>query len=318
MVTSLSTCFGRVAVEGVVGNSPGLRKTIEETEKLIESATPVVMFGSITRNKRMGNAGNVFYEDDLYTQNWIGLANLGIEAYLPDLIRLSKLCKEAGKEFVVSLAAELLEELLEMVEMLVPLEISLELNLTCPNVSTEQGFPVIWSYDHDLTRDTLQAVRHLFKGNLGVKLNYHPDWRYIRRNAQIMVDGGVDYIALINTLPKSVIPSPETLRPQMGGTLGQGGLSGPAILPLALGAVEDYRAELPDSFPIVGEGGATSGYDVLCFLVYGAQFVRLGRVYGRRGVPGIGETLIQYLGEMEKRGFRSLADIPPFPPEKRG
>ncbi len=77
--SGLTTRFGRCVIDGLVGNSPGLRKSITETEELIKSASPVIMFGSITRNKRMGNAGNTFYEDDLYTQNWIGLANLGID-----------------------------------------------------------------------------------------------------------------------------------------------------------------------------------------------------------------------------------------------
>src|SRR3990167_3875400 len=98
-VDGLTTLFGRCVIEGVVGNSPGPRKTIEETERLIQSVTPVVMFGSITITGRMGNATPSFYEDDLYTQNYIGLTNQGFESYWPELVRLASLCKEAGKEF---------------------------------------------------------------------------------------------------------------------------------------------------------------------------------------------------------------------------
>ena len=100
----------------------------------------------------------------------------------------------------------------------------------------------------------------------------------------------------------------------MSGNLGGGVLLGRSILPIGLGVVLEYSRQLPEEISVVGEGGITSGFDILSYFVSGADFCRTASVYDRRGPQVFSQLTREFVDEMEKRGFGSLVDIPRLKP----
>jgi dihydroorotate dehydrogenase (NAD+) catalytic subunit len=144
--------------------------------------------------------------------------------------------------------------------------IGVELNISCPNVHS--GCASIGA-DPSETERVVSAVREVWPGLLIAKLT--PNVTELVPIAQAAVKGGVDALAAVNTF-KGLVIDRRTLRPYLGNTVG--GLSGPAIKPLALRCVyELYQAV---DVPLIGMGGAVTGDDVLEFLACGARVVAIG------------------------------------------
>jgi dihydroorotate dehydrogenase (NAD+) catalytic subunit len=140
------------------------------------------------------------------------------------------------------------------------------LNISCPNVHS--GCASI-SADPSETERVVSAVREVWPGLLIAKLT--PNVTDLVPIAQAAVKGGVDALAAVNTF-KGLVIDRHTLRPYLGNTMG--GLSGPAIKPLALRCVyELYQAV---DVPLIGMGGAVTGDDVLEFLACGSRVVAIG------------------------------------------
>jgi dihydroorotate dehydrogenase len=306
--------IGKVWGEGVVGNSPGPLKTVEETALLFETTVPMVTLGSITSRPRMGNPEPRYWEDETgyHTFNVIGLANRGIDYYCEALPGLVELSEKTGKPLIVSLAPEEIEELEEMVELLKDFNITIELNYSCPNIDViredTRKSATMWALEPDLVARSLERVRKIYTGNLVAKFIYHPDDRFIDVTAKILRDAQVNAVALINTLDGSMIMDPEKLRPLSPRPFG--GLSGRSILPVGLGTVARWSGQLDPEIDIIAEGGIASGFDILSYFVCGANVCRVGSEYGRKGRKIFGQLTMEFAEEMTKRGLQSLADIP--------
>jgi dihydroorotate dehydrogenase (NAD+) catalytic subunit len=131
-----------------------------------------------------------------------------------------------------------------------------------------------------------------------------PDVTDIVEIAQSVVEAGVDGVSMINTLLGMVIDV-DQMKPMLGGRTG--GLSGPAIRPVAVRAIYQVHAALP-RLPILGMGGIRTGHDALEFIAAGASAVSIGTVvFGDPGAPWrIANELSQ---ELESRGYNSLREV---------
>jgi dihydroorotate dehydrogenase (NAD+) catalytic subunit len=141
-----------------------------------------------------------------------------------------------------------------------------ELNVSCPN--TRQG-GIFFSSDPVLLAEVVTAVRRVARRPLIVKLS--PNVARIEPLARAASDSGADAISLVNTFVALAI-DPHTRRPRLGG--GCGGLSGPAIKPIALRMV--YEASQAVKIPVIGMGGIATGVDAAEFLIAGASAVQVG------------------------------------------
>lgn len=312
----LRTRIGKVWVEGVIGNSPGPRKSIDECHEIGRSPASVITLGSITRKPRVGNSGTTYWTDEkrpvATALNSIGLRNEGTEEILERVEEL----KVHGKPVIVSLAAEMESEFLEMAEMFANRGLSIELNLTCPNVD-RQGR--ILAYDLDLASRTIYRVRRAIgDDNLIVKLNPHFDTLYQEEMSRMLPDTGVDVVALCNTVPYGIVIDPDSLQPVIS-AMTFGGVSGRSVHPIVLGQVVRYRRLLPAHIDIICEGGIWSGFDILAYFVGGGAFCRTATMYAEVGVKAFEQLTTQFIEEMEKRGLEALGsiprlrDLPPFP-----
>ncbi len=309
MNLNLQTRVGKFQIEGVIGNAPGPRKSIEESHEVGRSPASIITLGSLTTKERMGNAGVTYWTDGqrpvMSALNSIGLTNPGVEAVLEGVNDL----KSHGKPVIISLAAEFADDFVEMAAMFADRGFGIELNLTCPNVA---GYG-IFAYDLSETARVVSRVRHTIgEDNLIVKLNPSFDDRYIEEMCAVLVGGGVDAIALSNTVPYSLIINQETLEPEIS-PMTLGGLSGKSIHPIVMGQVFKYRRflrEMGSDLSIICEGGIWSGFDIFAYFMAGGNFCRIATMYAEVGPRVFEQLLTEFISEMEKRGITSVSDIP--------
>jgi dihydroorotate dehydrogenase (NAD+) catalytic subunit len=198
--------------------------------------------------------------------NAIGLQGPGIDAFLEkDLPWLV----EHGARAVVSIAGSTVDEYAVLTQKLRGRAgvTAIEVNISCPNVESRGQ---VFACDPVAAAAVVKAVRRYADVPILAKLS--PDVTDIVEIARSCVDAGADGLSLINTLLGLAIDT-RAMRPQLGGITG--GLSGPAIRPVAVRAVWQVRQWLPD-VPILGMGGIRTGRDALEFLLAGASAVSVG------------------------------------------
>ena len=253
---------------------------------------------TITVEPRAGNPPPRLWETPAGMINSIGLPNKGLEGFLEhDLPELSLL----PVPLIVSVMGTSHDEFTALVEGVGkrPEVAAVELNVSCPNV--ESG--LIVGEQPPETRALLEALRPITEKPLIVKLT--PNVADPAAVARAGEEGGADAVSLINTLKASAI-DPTTLRPWLGA--GSGGLSGPAVRPVA---VHQLRAVADaGSIPVIGLGGICNGADALAFLGGGGALIAVGTENFRD--PAAGSRIRREIaGELERRGFG-------FPSEVRG
>jgi len=196
--------------------------------------------------------------------NAIGLNNVGIEAFIRDKLPFLE------KHRVLTIAnifGNTLDEYVEIARQLAPTSVeAVELNISCPNV---KAGGMEFGNDPKMAAKVTSAVRAVFPRHLMVKLS--PNVTSVPAVAKEVEAAGADSLSLINTITAMAI-NVKTRRPIIAN--GVGGLSGPAIRPIAVRMVAQTFAEV--KIPIVGIGGIMSANDVLEFLIAGASAVQIG------------------------------------------
>jgi dihydroorotate dehydrogenase (NAD+) catalytic subunit len=244
---------------------------------------------TVTPLPRDGNVPVRIAETDVGMLNSIGLANPGIDLFLsrslPRLAKLELPIWVSVGGFAADEYAEICSRLDDQAEVA-----AIELNVSCPNAESAA----------QSTAQIVATARLATRKQLWAKLSPAvPEIAEVARAAQ---EAGADGLSLVNTI-RGLKLDDRTLEPALGP--GAGGLSGPALKPIALAAVHTcYRAT---ALPIVGMGGVQTGRDVLDFVAAGAQHVALGTVlFADPDAPfRIRDELAV---ELEARGLRQLAD----------
>ena len=252
---------------------------------------------TVTQNPREGNPPPRIAETPAGMVNSIGLANPGLDRFCEhDLPRLAEL----GVPIIASVGGWSPGEYATAVARIGahPAVGAIELNVSCPNV--ESGCISIGT-DARETRALAERCREETDVPVLVKLS--PSVTEIEPIATAAAEGGADGLVLINTV-RGIAIDRATLRPLLGG--GGGGLSGPAVKPVALHAV--FHAYAATGLPIIGMGGVAGGADASEFLAAGASLVGIGTALFRE--PGIVErAAIELLGELERRGATRPEDL---------
>jgi dihydroorotate dehydrogenase (NAD+) catalytic subunit len=251
---------------------------------------------TITPEPRAGNPPPRLYETPAGMINSIGLPNKGLEGFIEhDLPLLAEL----PVPLVVSVMGTSHEAFTKLVEGVGEEDAvaALELNISCPNV--ESGLIVGESPEE--ARTLLEMVRPLTPKPLIAKLT--PNVADPAAIAAAAAEGGADAVSMINTL-KATARDPATLRPWLGA--GSGGLSGPAVRPIALDQVRRVAAVV--EVPVIGMGGIETGFHALEFMAAGATAVAVGTANFRD--PRAGARVLAELREgLERHGSAALAAI---------
>lgn len=229
--------------------------------------------------------------------NSIGLQGPGIDAFLAN--DLPWLLEQKAR-VVVSIAGETIEEYSTLARKIRSASgiSALEVNISCPNVENRG---LVFACDPDASRRVIDGVRKTIGGELPIIAKLSPDVTSLPEIAKGVVDAGADALALINTVLGMVI-NLETMKPHLGGKTG--GLSGPAIKPIAVRAIYQVHAALPH-VPILGMGGVSSGRDALELILAGASAISVGTA--SFGNPTALITIQNELRELlATRGFATM------------
>lgn len=256
-----------------------------------------VVTKSIMLAARSGRATPRMAETPSGMLNSIGLQGPGIEAFLDkDLAWLAG----RGARAVVSIAGGSVDDYARLAALLDgrPGVSMIEVNISCPNVE-DRG--QVFACDPRAAAEVVAAVRRETAVPVFAKLS--PDVTDITTIARACVDAGADGLSVINTLLGLAIDT-STMRPVLGGITG--GLSGPAIRPVALRCVWQVHQALPH-VPILGMGGIRTGLDALEFLLAGASAVSVGTtVFGDPSAPV--RVLRELSAALTERGFARVGD----------
>jgi dihydroorotate dehydrogenase (NAD+) catalytic subunit len=200
--------------------------------------------------------------------NAVGLQGPGMEAWTArDLPAL----RATGARVIASVWGHTVDDFARAAAMLDDADVvAVEVNASCPNLHSLDEQNAIWAHDARATGEVVRAVRGATRLPVFVKLS--PNVTDLTVIARAAVDAGADGLTLVNTVLALVVDA-ETRRPVLGG--GGGGLSGPAIKPIALRAVRTVTRALPD-VPVIGTGGVQSGVDAVEMLLAGASAVAVG------------------------------------------
>ena len=250
----------------------------------------------LTLEPRLGNDPPRTAETASGMLNSVGLQNPGIDAFLEHELPFMR---QTGCKTIVNIAGYSVEDYTAMAAKLTDDAIdAIELNLSCPNVRT--GCMLIGSDPVQLT-DVIQAVRSVTDKPLWAKLT--PNVTSISQMAQAAADAGADAVVLINTLMGMAIDW-KTRRPILRNNTG--GLSGPAIKPVALRMISEVYQQV--DIPIIGVGGIMCADDVLDFMVAGACAVQIGTA--NLISPCAGAAITEELhGLLAKENLTRLSDL---------
>ncbi|MFZ0498637.1 MAG: dihydroorotate dehydrogenase [Steroidobacteraceae bacterium] len=261
-------------------------------------AGAVVLKGT-TLSSRLGNPPHRVYETPAGMLNAIGLQNPGAEhvvrRILPEL-------DFSETRFIANVSGSTVEEYAEVTRLFDQSSIdAIEINISCPNV--KEGGVAFGNYP-DMSAQVVEACRRVTNKPLITKLS--PNQTDIRENARRCIEAGTDALSVINTMMGMAIDA-RTRRPIIGNI--QGGLSGPAIKPIALLKVHQvYEVAKPHGIPIIGQGGITTATDAVEFLIAGATAVGIGTAlfYDPLVCRKVNEGIAEYLRES---GLESVAAL---------
>ncbi|MFZ8871763.1 MAG: dihydroorotate dehydrogenase [Candidatus Nanopelagicaceae bacterium] len=258
-----------------------------------------VVTKSISVRPRSGRATPRMAETPSGMLNSIGLQGPGIDDFLAvDIPWL----QSKGARVVVSISGETVEEYATLARKLrgVNSLYGIEVNISCPNVENRG---LVFACDPVASRAVLEAVRRNIGGDYPIIAKLSPDVTDIVSIAREVVAAGADGLALINTVLGMVIDI-DAIRPKLAGITG--GLSGPAIRPIAVRAIYQVHSALPNT-PILGMGGVASGKDALEMIFAGASGISVGTAtFGNpTAVTKIKEELLALL---KAKGYKTLKD----------
>jgi len=226
----------------------------------------IVLKGT-TREPRLGNPAHRVYETPMGMLNAIGLQNPGVDQVVDRILPALDFTETC---FFANVCGSTIDDYVEVTRRFddSPID-AIELNISCPNIK-EGG--VQFGNSPDMSARVVEACRRVTRKPLVTKLS--PNQTDIRENARRCIEAGSDALAVINTVMGMAIDV-ATRKPVIGNI--QGGLSGPAIKPIALLKVMQVaEVARPLGIPIIGQGGICNATDALEFIIAGATTVGVG------------------------------------------
>jgi dihydroorotate dehydrogenase (NAD+) catalytic subunit len=258
----------------------------------------VVLKGT-TGDARLGNPPHRVYETPDGMLNAIGLQNPGVDKVVDEILPGLDFSET---RFFANVSGSTINEYERVTERFDDSDIdAIEINISCPNVK-EGG--VQFGNDPKMSARVVAACRAKTSKPIITKLS--PNQTDIQENARLCIEAGTDGFAAINTLMGMAIDS-ETRQPIIGNV--RGGLSGPAIKPVALLKVQQvYEVAKRHDVPIIGQGGITTAKDAIEFMIAGASAIGVGTAlfYDPLACKKINAGVLDYL---QRHGLSSVAEL---------
>jgi dihydroorotate dehydrogenase (NAD+) catalytic subunit len=301
MAVDLRSRLGHVEVPNPIMTASGCAGAGRELAQFMDvSRLGAFVTKSVMLSPRAGRPTPRMAETPSGMLNSIGLQGPGVDAFLQrDLPWLLS----RGARAVVSIAGSTVAEYAELAARLSDAAgvTAIEVNISCPNVE-HRG--LVFAASPDDSAAVIEAVRGQARYDLPVFAKLSPDVTDIVSVAKACVSAGADGLSMINTVLGMVIDT-DTMRPHLAGLTG--GLSGPAIKPIAVRCIWQVREALP-GVPIIGMGGVRTGLDALELILAGASMVSVGTTLFHD--PSACVRILRELeDELAVRGVERLADV---------
>jgi dihydroorotate dehydrogenase (NAD+) catalytic subunit len=277
----------------------GFGEEYTRIEGFSNTAAGAIVLKGTTLAPRLGNPTHRVWETPAGMLNAIGLQNPGVDYVVRNILPELDFSET---RFIANVCGSTIEEYAEVTRRFddSPID-AMEINISCPNV--KEGGVQFGNYP-EMSARVVAACRRVTKKPLITKLS--PNQTDIAANARACIEAGTDAFAVINTLMGMAIDV-ETRTPIIGNV--QGGLSGPAIRPIALLKVHQvYQQCRERGIPIIGQGGIETAHDALEFVLAGATTVGLGTAlfYDPLAPQKVNAGVDDYL---RTHGFRSITDL---------
>lgn len=277
----------------------GFGEEYTRVEGFSNSDAGAIVLKGTTGQPRLGNPPHRVYETPMGMLNAIGLQNPGVDYVVR---RILPTLDFSETRFIANVSGSTIEEYVEVTRRFddSPID-AIEINISCPNV--KEGGVQFGNYP-EMSARVVAACRAVTKKPIITKLS--PNQTDIRENARLCIEAGSDGLAVINTIMGMAIDV-NRRRPVIGNV--QGGLSGPAIKPIALLKVHQvYDVAKRHRVPIIGQGGITTATDALEFIIAGASAVGIGTslFYDPMVCKKINAGIENYLRE---HGFANVLEL---------
>jgi len=285
-----------VLASGVMGTSPTL------LERIALAGAGAVTAKSCGPSPREGHPNPVMVAWEHGLLNAIGLTNPGAAEEVNLLIETKRLLKPLQVPVFASIFAGTEDEFGRVASLVAEGEPDLiEVNISCPNVHDDFGLP--FAADAKSAAGVTRSVKAAVPG-IPIAVKLAPNVPDIGRIARSVVDAGADVLTAINTMPGMVIDV-NAAQPVLHNRTG--GISGPALKPIALRCVAEIAKHV--DVPIIGTGGVLTGQDAVAMLMAGATAVGVGSAFWYRGADAfklINEELKAY---MQVNGIHAVKDL---------
>lgn len=250
----------------------------------------------LTPTERLGNPAPRIAETPMGILNCVGLQNPGIDRFITEQIPF---LRQHDTKIIANVSGNTVEEYCGMIEKISDADVDLiEMNISCPNVKCGG---MAFGTQIGMVTEVVSAAKKHAKKPLIVKLS--PNVTDITEIARAAVEAGADALSLINTLLGMRIDV-DTRRPILSNVMG--GLSGPAVLPVAIRMV--YQVRRAVSVPIIGMGGLRTGRDVAEMLLAGADAVALGTVLFADPLAPV-KALDELQDYMQRHGVERVTEL---------
>lgn len=283
-----------VLASGVTGVTAATWKSV------VNSGAGGITTKSIWLKEHVGHPNPTIITTEHWMMNAVGLPDAGVEKAQQEIEQYNK---EKPAPLIASVAGGTLEEFVAISEKMKDLPVDiLEINISCPNVEGEFGLPFAC-----VATDAKKVVQEVKKvsGDKPVIVKLSPNVTDIKEIASSCAEGGVDGFCLINTLGPGLYINLETRTPVLANKVG--GISGPAIKPLAVKLVHDvYKTT---KLPIIGTGGITTGSDALEMMMAGATLTGIGSAVYYRGMDVFRKVTKEMNEWCDKNGVKDLSEI---------
>jgi dihydroorotate dehydrogenase (NAD+) catalytic subunit len=280
-LSNLEISIGKITFKNPIWVASGTFGYGTEASELIDvNRLGAIVTKSITRQPREGNPPPRIVETPSGMINSIGLANIGVEKYIKEMLPVYE---NLSTKIIMNIAGTDMYEYIEILELMENISSNIsgyEINISCPNVK-KGGME--FGVDCDMTAKLTEELRQRTDRLIIMKLS--PNVSDIVSIGKAAQNAGADAVSAINTVVGMSINA-KTAKSNIFTTYG--GLSGPAIKPIGLAAVNKLYKKL--SIPIVGMGGIVSSTDVAEYILAGSTAVQVGTANYRN--PGVGENLI--------------------------
>ncbi len=290
-----------VLASGIWGTSPSL------LQRAADNGFGAVTAKSCGPTERQGHVNPTCLDWGHGLINAIGLANPGVDAEVELLQNAARLLDERDVPLIASIFAGTPDQFGEVAKKAADAQPAfMELNISCPNVASDFGEP--FAASASAAAAVTSSVKRALEAKgaaIPIIVKLAPNVPSVARIAVAVVDAGADALCATNTMPGMLIDA-ESARPVLANRTG--GLSGPALKPIALKCVYDIYRACPGT-PIIGTGGVSTGLDAIEFILAGATTVGVGSAIYYRG-PEAGKQILDEMASwMEDHGVRSVEQL---------